>query len=202
MKYLAVETSGDRNEVKESIFAISKKYSSDNFPAGLIWSNPEKMTLYLDEFREICMFQQRRVMSIVRLFTIIAVLISILGMFGMSSYYANENTRSIAIHKIHGGTVKSETLRNVRTYMLLTAIAVILGSILGTYIIRTYLNEYTFMNLNYILPVAIAISATFVIAFASVLWQTLRAARTNPAEAMMRLATNSNPAADLLMQFE
>ena len=186
MKYLAVETSGDRNEVKESIFTISKKYSSDNSPAVLIWSNPEKMTLYLDEFREICMFQQRRVMSIVWLFTMIAVLISILGMFGMSSYYANENTRSIAIHKIYGGTVKSETLRNVRTYMLLTAIAVILGSILGTYIIRTYLNEYTFMNLNYILPVAIAISATFVIAFASVLWQTLRAARTNPAEALKK----------------
>jgi ABC-type antimicrobial peptide transport system permease subunit len=70
--------------------------------------------------------------------------------------------------------------------MLLTAIAVILGSILGTYIIRTYLNEYTYMNLNYILPVAIAISATFVIAFASVLWQTLRAARTNPAEALKK----------------
>ena len=186
MKYLAVETSGDRNEVKESIFAISRQYSLDNSATGFLWSDPGKMTLYLDEFREIAMFQQRRVMSIVRLFTIIAVLISILGMFGMSSYYANENTRSIAIHKIHGGTVKSETLRNVRTYMLLTAIAVILGSILGTYIIRTYLNEYTYMNLNYILPVAIAISATFVIAFASVLWQTLRAARTNPAEALKK----------------
>ena len=186
MGYLAIETSGDRNEVKESIIAISKQYSLDNSTAGFFWTGAGQLPFYLDEFRDISMHQQRRVMSIVRLFTMIALFISILGMFGMSSYYANENTRSIAVHKIHGGTVKSETVRNVRTYMLLTAVACIFGSALGVYIIKTYLNEYTFMNLNYILPVAIAIAATFVIAFASVLWQTLRAARTNPAEALKK----------------
>ena len=185
--FLVVETYGERKEVKTSISDISRQYASDNPEDGFYWTDtPEEMTFYIDEFKELAMYTQRKVMSIIRLFMLIAMIISILGMIGMSSYYANESTKSIAVHKIHGGTVRSETMRNVRAYMLMTSIACLLGSPLGLYIVKTYLKEYTYMELSYVLPVAVAIASTFIFAFAAVLWQTLRAARTNPAEALKK----------------
>ena len=185
--YLVVETSGDRKEVKTSISEISRKYASDNPDIGFYWTGtPDEMTFYLDDFRESAMYTQRKVMSVVRLFMLIAVFISILGMIGMSSYHANESTRSIAVHKIHGGTVLSETMRNVRAYMMITSLACLIGSPLGLYIVKSYLKEYTYMDISYVLPVAVATAATFLFALAAVLWQTVRAARTNPAEALKK----------------
>ena len=132
------------------------------------------------------MFEQNRMMKTVRLFTIISILISILGTLGMSSYYANENTKSIAIHKIHGGTVRSETIRNIRSYMFLTAIACLLGVPLGLHVMKSYLADYSFMDISYALPTAIAVTLTACTSLVSVLWQTLRAARTNPAKALKK----------------
>ena len=107
-------------------------------------------------------------------------------MLGMSSYYANENTKNIAVHKIHGGTVRSETLRNIRTYMFLTATACLLGAPLGLHVMKTYMTEYSFMDISYALPTAIAVTLTVCTSLVAVLWQTLRAARTNPAEALKK----------------
>ena len=70
--------------------------------------------------------------------------------------------------------------------MLLAAIASLIGAPLGLYIVKTYLNDYTFMNLSYTLPTGIAVGGTFAFAFVAVFWQTLRAARVNPAEALKK----------------
>ena len=68
----------------------------------------------------------------------------------MSTYFADENTKQIAVRKVFGADVSSETWRNVRSYMILTGIACLIG-----------------------IPLAIA--------FGTVLWQVLKAAKTNPA---------------------
>ena len=186
LEYMVIEITGDRKEARKSIIEATEKYITETPEKILTLSGDIQTALYPDEFRSMIMVNQNNMMSIVRLFTIISIFISILGMVGMSSYYADENTRSIAIHKIHGGTVRSETTRNIRLYMLLAAIASLIGAPLGLYIVKTYLNDYTFMNLSYTLPTGIAVGATFAFAFVAVFWQTLRAARVNPAEALKK----------------
>ena len=74
----------------------------------------------------------------------------------MSTYYAGETAHSIAVRKVFGGTVESETRRAVMEYM----VSVLIGAV-------------------------IAVLAVLM-AFLSVLWQTLRAAITNPAEALKK----------------
>ena len=185
-EYMVLEISGDREAARRSIIEAVEKYASES-PEGIFsLAGDIQIALYPDEYRNLVMANQNNLMSIVRLFMIISIFISILGMVGMSSYYADENTRSIAIHKIHGGTVRSETTRNIRLYMLLAAIASLIGAPLGLYIVKTYLNDYTFMNLSYTLPTGIAVVATFAFAFVAVFWQTLWAARVNPAEALKK----------------
>ncbi|MBR5042739.1 MAG: FtsX-like permease family protein, partial [Bacteroidales bacterium] len=69
----------------------------------------------------------RRTMRLLEIFTVLAVLISLLGLLAMSTYFAGENTKQIAIRKVFGADVNSETWRNVRSYMLLVAIACLIG---------------------------------------------------------------------------
>ena len=184
MLYNILEISGDRKEAKRALIDLNTRLALEE--PGLIRYGIPKNCFYPEEFRDIAMFEQNRMMKTVRLFTIISILISILGTLGMSSYYANENTKSIAIHKIHGGTVRSETIRNIRSYMFLTAIACLLGVPLGLHVMKSYLVDYSFMDISYALPTAIAVILTVCTSLVSVLWQTLRAARTNPAEALKK----------------
>ena len=65
----------------------------------------------------------RRTLRLVELFAVLAMLISMLGLLAMSTYFADENTKQIAVRKVFGADVNSETWRNVRSYMLLTGIA-------------------------------------------------------------------------------
>lgn len=69
----------------------------------------------------------KRTLRLVELFAVLAVLISLLGLLAMSTYFADENTKQIAVRKVFGSDVTHETWRNVRSYMVLTGIACAIG---------------------------------------------------------------------------
>jgi putative ABC transport system permease protein len=126
----------------------------------------------------------RRTMRLLELFTVLAVLISLLGLLAMSTYYSGENTRQIAIRKVFGGDVSSETWRSVRSYMVMVGIACVIGIPLAVWAARLYLQTFAYRIEGYGWIFAAAVVITFAIAFATVLWQTLKAARTNPVESL------------------
>ena len=61
----------------------------------------------------------------------------------MSTYFADENTKQIAVRKVFGADVSSETWRNVRSYMILTGIACLIGIPLAVWAARVYLERLT-----------------------------------------------------------
>jgi len=102
-------------------------------------------------------------------------------------YYASERRHEIAVRKVFGGTTDSETFRNVLTYIRMTLISDILA-IPAIYLLLDVMKQTPYANTIdtywWVYVAAILISIT--ISLASVLWQTLRAARTNPAEALKK----------------
>jgi len=123
----------------------------------------------------------QRTLRLVELFAVLAVLISLLGLLAMSTYFADENTKQIAVRKVFGADVSSETWRNVRSYMLLVGIACAIGIPLAVWASRVYLQRFAYRVENYGWVFVVAIIISMAIAFGTVLWQTLKAARTNPA---------------------
>ncbi|MBQ7458398.1 MAG: ABC transporter permease, partial [Bacteroidales bacterium] len=115
------------------------------------------------------------------LFAVLAVLISLLGLLAMSTYFADENTKQIAIRKVFGSDVSSETWRNVSSYMLLTGIACIIGIPFAVWAARVYLERFAYRIEGYGWVFVVAALISLAIAFGTVLWQTLKAAKTNPA---------------------
>ena len=123
----------------------------------------------------------RRTLRLVELFAVLAVLISLLGLLAMSTYFADENAKQIAIRKVFGSDVKRETWRSVRSYMLMVGIACAFGIPLAIWAARLYLERFAYRVEGYGWVFAAAAAVSVVIAFATVLWQTLKAAKTNPA---------------------
>lgn len=123
----------------------------------------------------------RRTLRLVELFAVLAVLISLLGLLAMSTYFADENTKQIAVRKVFGSDVTHETWRNVRSYMVLTGIACVIGIPLAVWAARVYLERFAYHVENYGWVFVVAVIISLAIAFGTVLWQTLKAAKTNPA---------------------
>ena len=123
----------------------------------------------------------RNNMRLLEIFMLLAVLISLLGLVAMSTYYADERATSIAVRKVFGGTVDSELWRGVWDYMVMVVIACAIGIPVAIWAAGRYLERFTVRLERYgwIFVVAVMLSVTF--AFVSVLWQTLKAAKTNPA---------------------
>ena len=123
----------------------------------------------------------KRTLRLVELFAVLSVLIALLGLLAMSTYFADENTKQIAVRKVFGSDVSLETWRNVRSYMVLTGIACLIGIPLAIWAARLYLQRFAYRIESYGWVFVVAAILSLVIAFATVLWQTLKAARTNPA---------------------
>ena len=123
----------------------------------------------------------RRTLRLVELFAVLSVLIALLGLLAMSTYFADENTKQIAIRKVFGSDVKQETWRSVRSYMLMVGIACAFGIPLAIWAARLYLERFAYRIESYGWVFVVAILISMVIAFGTVLWQTLKAAKTNPA---------------------
>ena len=123
----------------------------------------------------------KRTVRLVELFAVLSVLIALLGLLAMSTYFADENTKQIAVRKVFGSDVSHETWRNVRSYMVLTGIACVIGIPLAIWAARLYLQRFAYRVEGYGWVFVVAVIISLAIAFGTVLWQTLKAARTNPA---------------------
>ena len=130
--------------------------------------------------------QTRTQLDMVNIFMIIAIMLSALGQIAMSTYYAAEREKEIGIRKVFGGTIRSESLRSLREYMVYCVISSIIGVPVAVWICMKYLETFSYRMPDKPWIFIAATIIIFVISVFSVLWQTLRAARTNPAEALKK----------------
>ena len=136
---------------------------------------------YLTEFYEKALRPARNNMRLMEIFMALALLLSLLDLVAMSTYYADEKSRDIAVRKVFGGTVDTEAWRTIREYMVLVGIACVIGIPIAVYAAQEYLKDFIYKLEGYWWIFVVAVLLTGLIAFVSVIWQVLKAARTNPA---------------------
>ena len=171
---------GTVGEDKDYDRQIMKAYEDFRLETSGVYEVPWRHGFVRDLYRT-QLAPARRTMRMLELFTLLAVLISLLGLLAMSTYFAGENTKQIAVRKVFGADVSSETWRNVRSYMILVGIACLIGIPLAIWAARLYLQRFAYRIEGYGWVFAVAVIIALAIAFGTVLWQTLKAARTNPA---------------------
>ncbi len=177
-----IETKGNHAEAERQIKDTYKKWCMDRLGYDL----EANYSFYLtDNFHE-GLRPTKNNMRLLEVFMFLAVLISLLGLVAMSTYYASENAKSIAVRKVFGGTIETETRRNVRAYLILVAVACVVGAPVAVWAARKYLEGFIFKLENYAWIFVVAVIIAMLMAFFSVLWQILKVARVNPVDVLQK----------------
>lgn len=169
-----IETTPDRKAAKAQIME-----AYDNSIKGKqIYGS---LAFWVDENIAEAWKPARNNMSLVEIFMLLSIIIALLGLVAMSTYYADEKSRDIAVRKVFGGTVDTEAQRTIREYMVLVGIACVIGIPIAVYAAQEYLKDFIYRLEGYWWIFVVAVLLTGLIAFVSVIWQVLKAAKTNPA---------------------
>ncbi len=143
--------------------------------------NPPFISSFLSDTVKESLAQTIQTVRLVELFMILSVILSLLGLVAMSTHFSEMKSKEIAVRKVFGGTIRTETVANVRSYMIMVAIACVIGVPIAVYAAGRYLEQFAYRIEGYWWIFALAVILSFAISLLSVLWQTLKAARTNPA---------------------
>ena len=172
---ILMEITGDHEEARRQILETYETWKKDN----MVYY--ELANGFLTEFYEKALRPARNNMRLMEVFMALALLLSLLDLLAMSTYYADEKAHYIAVRKVFGGTVNSEARRSIRDYMLLVGIACFIGIPIAVYAAQEYLKDFIYRLEGYWWIFVLAVAITIVFSLISVLWQTLKAAKTNPA---------------------
>ena len=174
---LLIETTGDRAEAERQLKALHTELSMKYI--GI--EDKPYMFGFITDILSDGLSEVRARLSLVRVFMLLSLLLSVLGLTAMSSYYANESSKDIAIRKVFGSTVQDEIRKSVFEYLALLAVAAVIAVPIAVRLAVRLLEPYPYRISGYGWVFAVAVALATLIAFVSVLWQTLEAARTNPA---------------------
>lgn len=179
---IKITPSVDKAYVEKTIMDTYKEYMEETHG----FSNDPYFRGFLEDILADEVAPAVRTMRLLEMFMALAVMISLLGLIAMSTYFSGENTKQIAVRKVFGSNVAKETARSVKAYLVLVFIAIIIGVPIAWYACSRYLEQYAYRIGGVILPIVLAVMLTLVFAACSVLWQVLRSARTNPAVALKK----------------
>ncbi len=143
--------------------------------------NPPFISTFLSDTIKESLAQTIQTVRFVELFMILSVILSLLGLVAMSTHFSEQRSKEIVVRKVFGGTVRTETLNSVRSYITMVLVACIIGVPIAVYAAGHYLEQFAYRIENYWWIFVLAVVLSFAISLLSVLWQTLKAARTNPA---------------------
>jgi putative ABC transport system permease protein len=118
------------------------------------------------------------------IFTILAIFISCLGLFGLSAYTAKQRTKEIGIRKVMGASIAQMWLLLSKEFIVLVIISCIIASPVALYFLQHWLQQYNYrINIGAGVFIASAIIAIIVTVF-TVSFQAMKAAVLNPVKSL------------------
>jgi putative ABC transport system permease protein len=138
----------------------------------------------LDQFFNRQYESDRQFGQIFSLFTLLAIFIACLGLFGLASFMTMQRTKEIGIRKVLGSTPTNIVLLLSKGFIQLVLIANIIAWPLAYWLMTTWLESFPYrIDVNPLLFLFAGIGVV-VIAFVAVGLHTLKAALINPAETL------------------
>ena len=86
---------------------------------------------------------QQRLLHIIGIFTLVALLISSLGLFAMAAYYIQQKRQEIAVRRVFGASRREMLTRLVRNFMALVGAAFVIAVPIAVWGLRRWLEEYS-----------------------------------------------------------
>jgi putative ABC transport system permease protein len=128
--------------------------------------------------------QEDRLGEIFKYFSILTILISCLGLFGLAAFIAEQRTKEIGIRKVMGAAVNQILTTLSGSFLKWVLIANIIAIPVTWYVMSRWLDGYAYHARLSAWIFILAGAISLLIAMVTVSFQTVRAAYRNPVEAL------------------
>ena len=145
---------------------------------------PEKDLQYYALSMEDCIAEtfeeHQNTLDIITLFTLIAIVISVMGYMGLSLFFIRQRQKEIAIRKVMGSTSGEVLLLMLRTFSIPMLISFVIAVPISWYIMKDWLSNFSYRIALSPWIFAAAGFTCFIISLLTVIVQSWRAASENP----------------------
>jgi putative ABC transport system permease protein len=125
-----------------------------------------------------------RLSNIVLIFAGLAIFIACLGLYALASFTAVQRIKEIGIRKVLGASVPHLVLMLSKEYIILVIIAFAIGIPVSQYLMNGWLESFAYRTDITVLIFVFAGASALVIAWATVSFESYKAARRNPVESL------------------
>lgn len=165
------------NETQEVLKVISATWEK------MAPGRPFEYSFLDDDFEKMYRSEQR-LGTIFAIFAGLAIIIACLGLFALTSFTAQQRTKEIGIRKTLGASIESIVFLLSKTYSKLILIAFLLSAPAAWYAVNWWLKSYAYKADVGLMVYILAGAAAFLIAMLTISYQSIRAARANPASSL------------------
>lgn len=167
----------NQNAYKDVIAQMEAKWKE------IIQATPFE-TDFLSESVKRQYMDDQRVSSIITSFTLLAIIISCLGLYGLSVYVAERKVKEIGIRKIMGGSVVSIVTLLSKDFLKLVLFALLIAAPVGYYTMNKWLQGFAYkIELNVWVFLITGFISLF-IAWLTVGFESVKAATANPVNSL------------------
>jgi putative ABC transport system permease protein len=127
---------------------------------------------------------EERLAAMIKYFTIIAIAISCLGLFGLTTFSVEQRVKEIGIRKVLGASTPGIVSLLSKDFLKLVLISFTIASPLAYYFIQKWLQSFAYRAPFTVWIILIAWSAALLIAFLTIAIQSIKAAMVNPVKSL------------------
>ena len=167
----------DANRMRESMASIEKIFHGEypDYPFTYSFLDQEFDKMYTSE---------TRVSKLASLAAALAIFVACLGLLGLAAFSAEQRTRELSIRKVLGASSSQLIALMGKEFTLLVVISFLIATPISFYLLRDWLGQFAYrIELGWWVFTAAGL-ITLIIAWLTISWQALKAARANPADAL------------------
>ncbi|MGB3145300.1 MAG: ABC transporter permease [Maribacter sp.] len=172
--HIKFNETGKTSELITQTEAIFRKYNPE-YPFSYEFVDQEYAKKFDDE---------KRTGQLVTLFTLLTIFISCLGLFGLASYMAENRIKEIGVRKVLGASIQSITTLLSIDFLKLVLISILVAVPVSWYLMSDWLEGFAYRITISWWTFVLAGLLALIIAFLTVSFQAIKAAKANPVKSL------------------
>jgi putative ABC transport system permease protein len=165
------------SDIKNFLSDLQKKWAAFSPPAPLEYN-------FLDQKFASLYVAEQRTQQIFSVFTILAIIIASLGLFGLSAFVIRQRAKEIGIRKVLGASVRQVFMIVSREFLLLVTIAFLISVPLSWWAMNNWLQTFAYRISIGVGVFLIAGATVIVVTLMTISFQAIRAAIANPVKSL------------------
>jgi predicted permease len=166
------------NQSASQNLAVIERVFKEHFP-----SIPFQYDFVDEEYAE-KFASEERIGTLSGIFTALAILISCLGLFGLTSFVAEQRTKEIGVRKVLGASVFNVWNMLSKDFLKLVIISCFIAVPIAYYVMNGWLQEYPYRVILKWWIFGLAILGALAVTVLTVSFQAIRAGKSNPVKSL------------------